>query len=1016
MTEPLTAGPTADHQTPDSMMDSSESPREAGALTADALKPKTTTRVGFWNVRTLYQTGKLAQATKEFDSYNLDLLGLSEVRWTGCDRRRLASKHIFLYSGRDDHHEEGVGLLISKKLSKSLIGWTPLGSRLLKARFNSKYTKLTVIVCYAPTNTAEEEDKDDFYRQLQAAVETVPAHDMLLVLGDMNARTGPDNRGKEIYMGKHGMGVLNDNGERLIGLCEQNDLIIGGTIFPHKNIHKITWISPDGNTKEQLDHILINRKWKGSLQDVRIYRGADIFSDHGLLICKIKLKLRKTRRGQERGNIIDSSALKDEGTKIKYRLELQNRFRELEGKEDLNIDDINQVYTETGEKVLGFRKRKQKEWIQKETWTKIEERKTMKGKIDSTRSERVKEQLKQKYTDLDKEVKALTKKDKTEYVEEMANKAEEAARRQDLGTLYKITKSLNGNHSGGNCPIRDKEDKIITDERQEISRWHDHFQSILNRPSPENEADIPEADVDLNINVDPPTEEEIICSMKAMKSGKAGGKDGVTADMLKAELNKAPKLLLKTYSSIWDSEVSPSSWETGLVVKLPKKGDLSYCGNWRGITLLSLTSKVFSRIIFRRLLETVKELLRPEQAGFLPGRSCSEHIFILRQILEQSNEWNDTIYANFVDFEKAFDSLHRDSLWKILRHYGIPAKIVNVIKMLYCNFSAQVICGSELTETFEVKTGVKQGCILSPFLFILGINWVMTKATAEGSHGLRWTFFDTLEDLDFADDIVLLSHRHGDSQVKTTRMAAAAKSIGLKVNANKTKILRVNANNQQPIQIYQEDIEDVQEFTYLGSKMTVNGDVEAEIKVRIRKARHAFSLLRQTWKSRKINTKTKLRIFQSNVISVLLYGSESWKTTKGLENRLNAFQRKCLRQILGIHWPERIRNSTLYRRTSTHPVTLDIRRRRWRWLGHLLRMPPSSLPRIALRWTPDGKRGRGRPKETWRRTVEKEMKEHGWTWGTLERAAADRNRWRDMVDALCAVDETDPVDLVDDAA
>ena len=136
MTEPLTAGPTADHQTPDSMMDSSESPREAGALTADALKPKTTTRVGFWNVRTLYQTGKLAQATKEFDSYNLDLLGLSEVRWTGHDKRRLASKHLFLYSGRDNHHEEGVGLLISKKLSKSLIGWTPLGSRLLKARFN----------------------------------------------------------------------------------------------------------------------------------------------------------------------------------------------------------------------------------------------------------------------------------------------------------------------------------------------------------------------------------------------------------------------------------------------------------------------------------------------------------------------------------------------------------------------------------------------------------------------------------------------------------------------------------------------------------------------------------------------------------------------------------------------------------------------------------------------------------------------------------------------------------------
>ena len=123
--------------------------------------------------------------------------------------------------------------------------------------------------------------------------------------------------------------------------------------------------------------------------------------------------------------------------------------------------------------------------------------------------------------------------------------------------------------------------------------------------------------------------------------------------------------------------------------------------------------------------------------------------------------------------------------------------------------------------------------------------------------------FSTLEYLDFPDDIVLLSHRHSDSQVKTSRMTSAAKSIGLKVNIKKTKVLRVNANNKQPIQIYDKDVDDVQEFTYLGSKMTVDGNVEVEVKERIRKARHVFSLLRQTLKSSKISTKTKLIIFQT---------------------------------------------------------------------------------------------------------------------------------------------------------
>ena len=96
-----------------------------------------------------------------------------------------------------------------------------------------------------------------------------------------------------------------------------------------------------------------------------------------------------------------------------------------------------------------------------------------------------------------------------------------------------------------------------------------------------------------------------------------------------------------------------------------------------------------------------------------------------------------SLYANFIDFEKAFDSIHRDSLWKILRHYGMPSKLVNVIKMFYSDFKSQVICNAALTEVFSVTKGVKQGCILSPFLFILGIGWVMKQVTSGGRGGIR---------------------------------------------------------------------------------------------------------------------------------------------------------------------------------------------------------------------------------------------------------------------------------------
>ena len=163
----------------------------------------------------------------------------------------------------------------------------------------------------------------------------------------------------------------------------------------------------------------------------------------------------------------------------------------------------------------------------------------------------------------------------------------------------------------------------------------------------------------------------------------------------------------------------------------------SDCSNWRGVTLLPITSKVFSKIIHTRLVETLDEHIRREQAGFRRGCSCSDHIFTLRQILEQSKEWNVPLYAYFIDFEKAFDSIHRHSLWKILRHYGIPSKLVNVIKMLYSDFKSQVICNAALIDAFSVTTGVKQGCILSPFLFILGIDWVMKQVTSGGRRGIR---------------------------------------------------------------------------------------------------------------------------------------------------------------------------------------------------------------------------------------------------------------------------------------
>jgi len=255
-------------------------------------------RIGTWNVRTMFETGKVFQVARERQAYNIDILGLAETRWNEKGQKRLSTGELLLYSGHPDEnarHEEGVALMLSKKAEKALIEWEGHGPRIITASFTTKSRKidLNVIQCYAPTNDKDEETKNQFYSHLQTILERYPAKDINILMGDLNAKIGKDNTGCEEIMGRHGLGEENDNGERLKELCAGHNMVIGGSVFPHKRIHKATWISPDHKTENQIDHMCVSKKFRRSMEDVRVYRGADVGSDHNLVMGKFKLKLKR---------------------------------------------------------------------------------------------------------------------------------------------------------------------------------------------------------------------------------------------------------------------------------------------------------------------------------------------------------------------------------------------------------------------------------------------------------------------------------------------------------------------------------------------------------------------------------------------------------------------------------------------------------------------------------------------------------------------------------------------------
>ena len=332
-----------------------------------------------------------------------------------------------------------------------------------------------------------------------------------------------------------------------------------------------------------------------------------------------------------------------------------------------------------------------------------------------------------------------------------------------------------------------------------------------------------------------------------------------------------------------------------------------------------------------------------------------------------------------------------------MRGYGIPVKIINIVKAFYVNSQCAVIGNGGISEWFEVRSGVRQGCVMSGLLFIIGIDWIMKK-TCEGERsGIRWTLTSQLHDLDYADDIVLLSHSKQHMQAKIDKLKRNSEALGLKINSGKTKTMRLNAKSQDPITLGHEPVEEVNEFTYLGAVVSKTGGGSEDIKSRIKKARCAFNRLWKIWRSGQLSHATKTRIFKPNVMAVLYYGCETWKMTKGDEHSLDVFQHKCLRNIYRIWWPIRIENSMLRERARITLASEEVRRRRWKWIGHVLRMDQLSNPAIALTWTPEGKRKQGRPKTTWRRTVLQERDKLGFgSWNAARATAQNRDAWREL--------------------
>ena len=292
---------------------------------------------------------------------------------------------------------------------------------------------------------------------------------------------------------------------------------------------------------------------------------------------------------------------------------------------------------------------------------------------------------------------------------------------------------------------------------------------------------------------------------------------------------------------------------------------------------------------------------------FRPNRGTVSQILTLRRLIEGIKEKNLPAVLTFVDFRRAFDSIHREKMLQILLAYGIPPLIVNAIGVMYKNTTARVKSPDGDTDFFPILAGVLQGDTLAPFLFIVTLDYAMRKAMNNAEH-LGFTLEQrqskryparTLTDTDFADDIALLSDNIAHAEVLLHKVESAAKEIGLTINSQETEYMSFNNPQGNLVDTSGAPLSQVTDFQYLGSIISWVESTKKDVEVRIAKAWAACSKLNNMWQS-DLSKDLKINLFRAAVESVLLYGSESWTMTDTLSKRIYGTYTRLLRTALNV--------------------------------------------------------------------------------------------------------------------
>ena len=391
--------------------------------------------------------------------------------------------------------------------------------------------------------------------------------------------------------------------------------------------------------------------------------------------------------------------------------------------------------------------------------------------------------------------------------------------------------------------------------------------------------------------------------------------------------------------------------------------------------------------------------------GFRKGRGCVDQVFALKNVCEKYLEKNRCVYMAFMDLEKAYDRVEREALWKVLNMYGVERKLVRAVKIFYEDSMACVRVGRVESDWFGVKVGLRQGCVMSPWLFNLYADGVVREVKAR-VQGKGVTLVSANEEvyevcqLLFADDTVLVADSREKLQSLVNAFGVVCERRKLNVNVSKSKVMWCNREGRQGLHISLNGkrLEEVNCFRYLGVDVKSDGRSEVEVAHRMEKGMQVFGALGSVWKGKGVSVEAKVGMYESIVVPTVLYGCETWCLNARERKKVDVMEMKCLRSICGVRLVDRVRNERVRERCGIKVRLLERANRGvLRWFGHVERMSGERLVKKVYKSKVEGVRGIGCPRRKWLDGVKDVLFEWGLDIQEAEWAAQDRVSWRDVV-------------------